>query len=61
MKQPRIFYFDEGHDAWFPVSRDLSVWDLICNTTALNSGDDATIRFKREDMTDEEISALPEA
>ena len=57
-KTPRLFYWEEGVDAWCPVP------DLIENVVDLGSfcedGEVQEIRFKRFDMTDKEFNNLPE-
>jgi len=58
-KKPRLFYYDEACSAWIPVPDNLE------NIIALDShfGSDKEvieIKFKRLDLSDLEMEALPE-
>lgn len=59
MKKPRLFYWEEGVDAWCPVIRD-EVEGIVSVDSFTESGETMEIRFKRIDMTDEEFAAIPE-
>jgi len=58
-KKPRLFYYEEAVDAWIPAPDNLE------NIIALDShfGSDKEvieIKFKRLDLSDLEMEALPE-
>lgn len=58
-KKPRLFYWEEGVGAWVPAP------DAVEHIVSLDSffgadDDEIEIRFKRFDMTDAELDALPE-
>lgn len=59
MKRPRLFYWEEGVNAWCPAPERI---EHILEATSHFSehGEEVEIRFKRFDMTDEEYAALPE-
>jgi len=59
MKKARLFYWEEGHDSWIPVPVNVD-GELICTEDSMDEGEEITLRFKRFDMTDEEMAALPE-
>lgn len=56
-KLPRLFYFEEGCDAWIEVP--VSTGSLL-DVLDLEHNDVIALRFKRKDLTDEEIQNLPE-
>lgn len=58
-KRPRLFYWEDAEDCWCPAE-GLLVNDIIGVDLFSRSGDVEEIRFKREDMTDEEHDAIPE-
>ena len=60
MKKPRLFYWEEGENAWVPVP-EMVEGELICTEDQLGDKEEMEIRFKRFDMTDEEYAALPES
>jgi hypothetical protein len=59
MKKPRLFYWEEGHDAWIPapdkVEEIIDAEQCLCE-----HGEEIEIKFKRFDLTDDEMDALPE-
>lgn len=57
-KRPRLFYFEETEGAWCP-SPD-SVHNLIDLDSQLEDGEEVTVRFRRVDMSDEELLNLPD-
>jgi hypothetical protein len=57
-KKPRLFYYEEAQDAWCPAP-DLT--ENMISTDNLAEGETMELRFKRVDMTDAEMQALPEA
>jgi hypothetical protein len=59
VKKPRLFYYEEGVDGWCPAD-DLTIDNIISLENFMDDGDIIEIRFKRIDMTDEEINNLPE-
>ena len=58
-KKPRLFYYEEGVDAWCPAPGKVTE---IIDTDSHFSGPDeiVEIRFKRIDMTDHEFDTMPE-
>jgi len=55
--KPFLFYWEEGIDAWCPVPDNTeNLVDVLC----LDDGETQEIRFKRFDMTEAEMAALPE-
>lgn len=59
MKKPRLFYWEEGYDAWVPAPE--KVEEILDAEQCFGEhGEEIEIRFKRFDLTDEEIDALPE-
>lgn len=59
MKKPRLFYYEDAIDAW-TLAPDM-VENIIDLDSFLEDGEIIEIQFKRQDMTDDEINALPEA
>lgn len=57
VKKPRLFYFDEGVDAWVPAPEPFR---NAIDPEALDDGEEHSIMVKRFDMTDAELAALPE-
>lgn len=57
-KKPRLFYYEEGVDAWTPAPKNLSSI-LDVNSHFSSDGDICEIKFKRIDLTDKEFSELP--
>lgn len=56
-KFPTMWYFEETFNAWCPAPDDIgSVLDVFC----LEEGEQMEIKFKRQDITDEEYDAIPE-
>lgn len=56
-KKPRLFYWEEACDAWAPAPDRI---ENVIDLDMLDAGEEHEIRFKRFDMTDEELDALPE-
>lgn len=56
-KKPRLFEYSDAEDCWMPASE--SVADIV-SLDELLDGEEATVRFKRIDMTDDEYNSLPE-
>ena len=61
MRKPRLFYWEDECTAWIPVPENYTVKDLICNITDMLDGEFVELCFKRIDLTDDELEALPEA
>ena len=59
-KTPRLFYYEEAEDCWCPAE-GLLVENIIDVDLFFSDGDTHEIRFKREDMTDAEFAAIPDA
>jgi hypothetical protein len=59
-KKPRLFYWEEAEDAWCPAE-ELTVDNIISVDLFLADGDTHDVTFKRQDMTDAEFAAIPEA
>lgn len=61
-KTPRLFYFDDGVDAFVPVppDADLETLRALVGFDSMDNRDECVIRFRRVDMTDGELEALPE-
>ena len=58
VKKPRLFYYEEGVDAWCPVPDRI---DAIIDLGNFSEDKESiNIRFKRIDMTDAEFNSLPE-
>lgn len=55
----RLFYWEETEDAWVPAG-ELEVCNIV-DVVCLDEGEEIEIRFKRLDMTQAELDALPEA
>jgi hypothetical protein len=58
-KKPRLFYYEEGCNAYIPVPEKIE--NMIDVMHFLDDGDVQEIEFKRVDLTDEEFANLPEA
>jgi hypothetical protein len=58
-KKPRLFYWEEAVDAWCPAD-GMNVDNIIGAENFMDDGEILEIRFKRIDMTDAEMEALPE-
>lgn len=56
-KKPRLFYYEEAISA-LTLAPDLV--ENIIEADQLRDGESVEITFKRIDMTDEELGALPE-
>ena len=56
-KKPRLIYWEETCDAWVEAPK---LTENLIDVTELIEGDEMEIRFRRADMTDEEMDALPE-
>lgn len=57
-KYPRLFYYDEGIDAWCPAHNDLDI--IVGGPSQLVTGEIVEIQFVRRDMTDKEYFELPQ-
>lgn len=58
-KKPRLFYFEEGESCWFPAPEEVAgILDATSHFS--RHGETVEIRFKRLDLTDEEMDALPD-
>ena len=58
MKKPRLFYWEDAEDCWcFINEKDVPVLVDLAN---MNEGQEIELRFKRQDMTDEELDNLPD-
>ena len=58
-KKPRLFYWNDGVDAWVPVPDKIE--DIVDLESSLcEDKEEMEVRFKRFDMTDEEFDNLPE-
>ena len=57
-KKPRLFYYEEAVDGWVPVPE--LVENIIDVEDSLEDEEVIEIRFKRMDMTDQEMAELPE-
>jgi len=57
-KKPRLFYFEEGVDAWIPAPDNRE--NIVDLDIFSGSGEIIEIQFKRIDMTDTEFNNLPE-
>lgn len=55
-KYPRLFYYEEGFNAWVPWIEGYDYFGMMTE-----HGDTLELDFKRLDMTDKEIAELPEA
>lgn len=58
-KKPRLFYFEDAVDAWCPAD-NLDVENIISIDSFYKEEEIIEIQFKRIDMTDAELAALPE-
>lgn len=56
-KHPYLLYYEEVIDAWTFAPE--KVENLIAVADQLDDGDDMELMFKRKDMTDAEIAAIP--
>ena len=56
-KKPRLFYWEEGHDSFVPAP---DLVENILDVEDLDVGEDREIKFKRFDLSDNEMAALPE-
>ena len=59
MKKPRLFYYEEGVNAWIPAPDQTE--NIIIVDNFMKDGEVQNIRFKRIDMTDDELDSLPDA
>lgn len=59
-KKPRLFYFEEAENAWFPATLALEDNFAQAELEMLDENEEKEIRIKRQDMTDAEFEALPE-
>lgn len=57
-KRPRLFYWEEAHDAWVPSPDKIE--NIIDVAFQLEPDEDMEIRFKRVDLTDKEMEDLPD-
>lgn len=57
-KRPYNFYYDEGIGCWVPIS--CLIIEEIMSPETIGNGEEIEIRFKRMDMTDKEVSELPD-
>jgi hypothetical protein len=57
LKTPRLFYYDDGWGCWTPVTDDQMATLLSC----LDNSETRGVNFKRVDLTDAELAALPAA
>lgn len=57
-KFPQLFYEEDGLNAWVPVPDNID--NIIVVEDQMEESEIVEIRFKRFDMTDEEMDALPE-
>lgn len=55
-KYPRLFYYEDGVDAWIPWIDEYPFMDMM-----IEHGDSLDLEFKRADMTDKEMNELPDA
>ncbi len=58
-KRPRLFYWEEAHDAWVPAPENIE--NIIDVTFTLDPNEETEIRFRRADYTDKEMAELPDA
>lgn len=56
-KKPRLFYYEEGVNAFVPVPDKV---ENIVDVNMLCDKEETEITFKRFNMTDEEMENLPE-
>lgn len=59
IRHPRLFYYEDTEDAWAPAD-GLEVESIVGNPSELDADEEREIRFKRMDMSDAEMDALPE-
>lgn len=59
-KTPRLFYWEEGVDAWCPIDDNLDIASIIGIGNFTDNGEVIAIKFKRIDMTDDDFNNLPE-
>jgi hypothetical protein len=57
-KKPRLFYYEEGENAFIPAPDDMEI--LIDVKEQLDDGEVMELQFKRIDLSDNEMAALPE-
>jgi hypothetical protein len=57
LKKPRLFYWEEAVDAWCLAPEKVENI-LDAESHFFRHGDEVEIRFKRMDMTDNEMDAL---
>jgi hypothetical protein len=55
-KKPRLFYFDEDTEQWMPIN-GLLIADIL-DPDNLANNEEIEVRFRRQDMTDEEYDAI---
>ena len=55
--KPVLFYYEDAINAWIPVPPMTE--NLIEVSSQLENGEDMELQFKRIDMTDAEMAALP--
>lgn len=60
-EKPRLFYFEEGVDAWIPVPFPHNEIPGIESVENFTRGEERELRLRRVDMTDAEFAALPES
>lgn len=56
-KYPYLFYYEDGVNAFIPVPD--KVQEIIDIEHSIDKDEELEVRFKRFDMTDEEIDLLP--
>ena len=57
VKKPRLFYWEEAVDSFVPAPE--KVENIVDAEFSFEEGDEITITFKRFDMSDAEMEALP--
>lgn len=57
-KKPRLFYFEEAENVYIPAPDNIE--NLIDVKEQLEDGEIMELRFKRIDLSDDEMAALPE-
>jgi len=59
-KKPRLFYYDEGAEAFVPSPVDEEEMGKLVDLSDWEPNEEFDVLFKRLDLTDEEMDELPD-
>ena len=58
IKFPVLFYYEDAVDSFIPAPDRVD--EILCEDLFSRNGEEIEIRFKRHDLTDQEMDDLPE-